>query len=169
MSAVFKLLLWFAMWAPLVSLLEYGTHRWIMHRANRWLDPNLEQLESHRAHHRGANDDDLLDVPLKYCLMLTSPAFAVLFLCGLSTGFTAVLIPAAALLAWCFLYPLLWARVHRAIHGLEANWFQRLGPVYRFYRDHHLMHHATAKANYGTIFPCTDILFSTMRDRRRLA
>ena len=24
-------ILWFVMWAPLVALLEYGTHRWIMH------------------------------------------------------------------------------------------------------------------------------------------
>jgi sterol desaturase/sphingolipid hydroxylase (fatty acid hydroxylase superfamily) len=160
-------ILWFVMWAPLVALLEYGTHRWIMHKGNRILDPKLEYLKYHRAHHRGANDDDFVDVPLKDCLLLTSPFFFLLAVWGLAIGSpAAVAIPATALLAWCFFYTCLWARVHRAIHGIEMNWFQRSGSVFRFYRDRHLQHHVNAKVNYGTLFPWTDYLFFTWRDRK---
>ena len=46
-------LIWFLIWTPLVALLEYATHRWIMHMANRVLDPKLSQLHAHDAHHGG--------------------------------------------------------------------------------------------------------------------
>lgn len=160
-------MLWFAIWAPLVALLEYGTHRWIMHVANRLLDPQLRQLKSHAAHHKGANTPEFVDVPLRNCLLLTSPAFLLLASWGLAIGpWSAVVIPATALLAWSFLYKYLWERMHRAIHGVESNWFQRCGLMFRFFRNHHLKHHANGRVNYGTVFPWTDYLFCTWRDRR---
>jgi fatty acid hydroxylase family protein len=158
------LILWLAIWAPLVAVLEYGVHRWIMHKGNHLLDPTLDHLKSHGAHHKGANEGEFVDAPLKDCLSLTSPVFILLTLWGLAVGpFSAVVIPAAALLAWSFLYAYLWTRVHRAIHGIEANWFQRTGPVFQFFRDHHFKHHGNAKVNYGAVFPWTDYLFLTWR------
>jgi fatty acid hydroxylase family protein len=160
-------ILWFAIWAPLVAMLEYGVHRCIMHKANRLLDPKLDHLKSHGAHHKGANDDEFVDTPLKHCVLLTSPAFILLTVWGLAMGpFSAVVIPAAALLAWSFLYTYLWTRIHRAIHGIEANWFQRCGPVFQFFRDHHFKHHVNARVNFGAVFPWTDYLFLTWRDRK---
>ena len=158
-------ILWFAIWAPLVAMLEYGAHRWIMHKNNRRLDPGLDYLKCHGAHHDGVNDDESVDVPLKDCVLLTSPAFVLLAAWGFAMGpFSAIVIPAAALVAWCLLYTYLWSRMHRAIHGIETNWFQRSGRAFRFFRDHHLKHHVNAKVNYGTVFPWTDYLFSTWRD-----
>ena len=158
---------WFAIWAPLIAMLEYGAHRWIMHKANQLLDPKLDHLKSHAAHHKGANDDEFVNTPLKDCVLLTSPALILLAVWGLAMGpFSAVVIPAAALLAWSFLYTYLWTRIHRAIHDIEANWFQRSGPVFRFFRDHHLKHHVIAKVNYGTVFPWTDYLFFTWGGRK---
>ena len=58
-------MLWFAIGGPLIALLEYGTHRWIMHVANRLLDPQLHHLKSHAAHHKGENTPEFVDVPLK--------------------------------------------------------------------------------------------------------
>jgi hypothetical protein len=160
-------ILWFAIWAPLVAMLEYGVHRWIMHKANQLLDPKLDHLKSHRAHHKGANESEFVDTPLKDCVLLTSPAFILLTVWGLAIGpFSAVLIPAAALLAWSFLYTYLWTRIHRAIHGIEANWFQRSGRLFQFFRDHHFKHHVDAKVNYGAVFPWTDYLFLTWRDAK---
>jgi uncharacterized membrane protein YgcG len=170
LQCLFEYLLWFVIWAPLIALLEYGTHRWIMHLANRLLDPKLQQLKSHGKHHKGANAAEFIDVPLKNCLLLTSPAFLVLVVWGLAVGpWTAVLIPMAALLTWSFLYKYLWARMHRAIHDVESNWFQHCGPVFRFFRNHHLKHHANAHLNYGTVFPWTDYLFFTWRERKASA
>lgn len=160
-------MLWFVIWAPLIALLEYVTHRWIMHKAKPVLDPQLRQLRSHAAHHRGANEPEFIDVPLKNCLLLTSPALLLVVLWGLAIGpWSAVAMPVAALLAWSFIYKYLWARMHRAIHGVESNWFERCGPMFRFFRNHHLRHHANARVNYGTVFPWTDYLFFTWRDRR---
>jgi fatty acid hydroxylase family protein len=157
-----QFLMWFLLWMPLVALLEYAAHRWIMHQATRLLDPTLSQFKSHGMHHQGDNDQELVDIPLKNCLLLTGPFFLVLAAIGLATGsLAAMAIPAAALLAWSFLYTWLWSQMHRAIHGTEANWFRRCGPVFRFFRNHHLRHHAHATVNFGTVFPWTDYLFFT--------
>jgi hypothetical protein len=157
-----QFMLWFLLWMPLVALLEYAAHRWIMHRATRLLDPALSQFKSHGMHHQGANDPELVDIPLKNCLLLTGPFFLLLGGVGLLAGsLPAVAIPAAALLTWSFLYTYLWTQMHRAIHGTEANWFRRCGPVFRFFRNHHLKHHVHAAVNYGTVFPWTDYLFFT--------
>ena len=51
--------------------------------------------------------------------------------------------------------------MHRAIHGIESNWFRYLGPLYRFYRRHHLQHHHQPRTNFGTLFPVTDYVFFT--------
>jgi len=158
---------WLAIWAPLIAMLEYGAHRCIMHKANQLLDPKLDHLKSHGTHHKGANDDEFVDAPLKDCVLLTSPALILLAVWGLaSSSFSVVLIPAAALLTWSLLYTYLWARIHRAIHGIEVNWFQRSGRVFQFFRDHHLEHHVNARVNYGAVFPWTDHLFFTWRDRK---
>jgi hypothetical protein len=104
----------------------------------------------------------MVDVPLKNCLLLTGPFFVVLAGVGFVTGsLSAMALPAAALLSWSLLYTYLWTHMHRAIHGTKANWFRRCGPVFRFFRDHHLQHHAHAGVNFGTVFPWTDYLFFT--------
>ena len=80
----------------------------------------------------------------------------------LKYGFVA---PALALLTWSFVYAYLWNRMHRAIHDVEGNWFRRSGPIFRFFSNHHLQHHAHANVNYGTVFPWTDYLFCTRAPR----
>lgn len=130
--------------------------------ANRVLDPKLSQLHAHDAHHGGANDHEHVDMPLKNCLLLTSPLFLALLGWGLIVGpLSSVAIPAAALFAWTVVYTYLWTRIHRAIHGLESNWFDRAVPFFRLFRDHHLRHHVHGNVNYGTVFPMTDYLFFT--------
>jgi len=158
--------MWFVLWAPLVALLEYATHRWIMHKANRLLDPQLTQLKAHMTHHKGHNDHEFVDMPLKNCFLLICPALALLVAWGVAVGpLASVVIPAAALLSWSFFYTYLWTQMHRAIHGVESNWFRKSGPIFRFFRDHHLKHHANGRANYGTVFPWTDYVFFTWHER----
>jgi hypothetical protein len=170
-SATFAWLLGFLFWLvalmPYVALVEYGTHRWIMHKSNRWLDRKGEQLEAHATHHAGANSGEFVDIPLRNCLLLATPVLVTLAVWALMVGsWSAVILPGVAMLAWCFLYTYLWTRLHRAIHGVERNWFARGGPVFRFFRNHHLRHHANAGVNYGTLFPWTDYLFFTWRRRK---
>jgi hypothetical protein len=159
-------LMWFLIWTPLVALLEYATHRWIMHKANRLLDPRLNQLKAHVTHHRGSNDDEFVDMPLKNCLVLSCPFLLLLLGGGFIAGaLGSVIIPAAAFLTWSFVYTYLWTRMHRAIHGVENNWFRKIGPAFRFFRNHHLRHHVHANGNYGTVFPVTDYVFFTWLGR----
>jgi hypothetical protein len=157
-----QFLVWFLIWTPVVALLEYATHRWIMHMANRLLDSRLGQFRAHLAHHQGANNSELVDMPWRNCLLLASPLLLGLAIWGLSWGRPeGIVIPGAALLAWTMLYAYLWTRIHRAIHGVERNWLRRNRRLFRFYRDHHLRHHVNAAVNYGTVFPWTDYLFFT--------
>lgn len=161
-------LAWFVGLVPFVALVEYGTHRWIMHMANRLLDPKLEQLEAHGAHHSGENGHKFVDMPLRNCLLLATPVLLALAVWGFAVGpWSAVLAPAAAMLTWCFVYTYLWTRLHRAIHGVEQNWFGRSGPLFRFFRNHHLRHHVNEGVNYGTVFPWTDYVFFTWHRRKR--
>lgn len=161
---------WLLIWSPAVALLEYAAHRWIMHKANPPLDPDLCQLKAHGKHHQGDNGLDYVDVPLLNTLRLTAPLFLIVFLCGLVAGQAAsTLAPAAALLAWTVFYVYLWNRMHRAIHGVETNWFRRCGPLYRFYRRHHLRHHHQPRTNFGTVFPITDYVFCTWATTRHRA
>ncbi|MEQ8789343.1 MAG: sterol desaturase family protein [Pirellulaceae bacterium] len=160
-------LLWLVALTPFVALVEYGAHRWIMHKPNHWLDRKGVQLEAHTAHHGGANGGEFVDIPLRNCLLLATPVLLTLAVWGLATGsWRAVVAPTAAMLAWCFLYSFLWSHLHRAIHGVEHNWLARGGPVFRFFRNHHLRHHVNAGVNYGTLFPWTDYLFFTWRRRK---
>jgi len=160
-------LLWFAALTPFVALVEYGAHRWIMHKSNRWLDPKRVQFAAHATHHAGANSGEFVDIPLRNCLLLATPVLVTLAVWALVLGsWSAVIVPGAAMLAWCFIYTYLWSRLHRAIHGVERNWFARSGPVFRLYRKHHLRHHVDARVNYGTLFPWTDYVFFTWRSRK---
>ena len=155
-------LVWFLIWMPLIALLEYATHRWIMHTANRLLDPKLRQLKAHGTHHQGTNEEEFVDMPWRNCLLLVSPLLLLLVGWGVAVGsLSSVVIPCAALLSWTILYTYLWTRIHRAIHGVETNWFQRSGFLFRFFRDHHLRHHVHATVNYGTVFPWMDYLLFT--------
>jgi hypothetical protein len=154
--------IWFVIWCPVVALLEYATHRWIMHKVNRLLDPGLLQLKSHGKHHQGSNHHDLVDMPVINGLRLTAPFLLAVLVWGYVVGpATSVLAPGLALLSWSFVYTWLWNRMHRAIHDVEKNWFRRSGPLFRFFLNHHLQHHKHANVNYGTVFPWTDYLFGT--------
>ena len=155
-------LAWFLIWMPLVALLEYATHRWIMHMANRLLDPKLSQLHAHGTHHEGGNGQEFVDMPWRNCLLLASPFFVLLRRLGIGRGFHFERRDSRrALLSWTIIYTYLWTRIHRAIHGVENNWVRRNRRVYRFFRDHHLRHHVNDSVNYGTVFPWTDYVFFT--------
>jgi sterol desaturase/sphingolipid hydroxylase (fatty acid hydroxylase superfamily) len=138
-----------------------------MHKTSRLVDPKLDHLKSHGAHHRGENEDEFVNAPLADCVLMTSPVLISLGAWGLAIGpVSDVAIPIATLLAWSCIYAYLWTRIHRAIHGIETNWFGRSGCLFRFFRQHHLKHHANSGVNFGAVFPWTDYLFFTWGVRK---
>ena len=162
LSWLLQFVIWFLLWTPVVALVEYATHRWIMHMANRLLDPTLRQFQTHQSHHEGSNEADLVDMPWKNALLLAAPFFLGLIAWGLLVGpLASIVIPGAAFLLWTLVYTYLWTRIHRAIHDVENNWFRRMHIIFRFFRDHHLRHHIHPTTNYATVFPWTDYLFFT--------
>jgi len=157
---------WFA-WMPFVALLEYATHRWIMHSFNRWLDPKQVQLRAHVAHHQGEDNADFIDTPVRNCVILTAPFMVVTLGVTAITGAWAIgAMVAMSLLAWCFVYAWAWTVIHRSIHETGAAWFRGTGPVFRYYYDHHMGHHDRVGTNFGTLFPMTDYLFGTVARAR---
>lgn len=164
-----QFILWFVALAPLVAFLEYATHRWIMHWANRLLDPQLVYLKNHGTHHRGHNEGEFVEMPLRNCLLITSPVWLLLIIRGALLGSVlAFAIPAAAMFTWCVGYSYLWTRVHRAIHEPVQNRHHTAGRLFSILRDHHLMHHAHPQRNFGTLFPWTDYLFFTAYRRKTI-
>src|SRR4028119_2318455 len=81
-----QFVVWLVLWTPVVALLEYATHRWIMHLGNRLLDPELVHLKAHGMHHQGMNDDGFVDIRFRDCLLLTAPVFLLLAIWGLTMG-----------------------------------------------------------------------------------
>lgn len=91
---------WLLIWSPAIALLEYATHRWIMHKANPVLDPELCQLKAHGKHHQRDNCLEFVDVPLRNTLRLTAPLFLIVLAWGLCiSGPDSTVPPATALLA----------------------------------------------------------------------
>ena len=67
---------------------------------------------------------------------------------------------AALVVATSCVYAALWSIIHSAHHDLRFRWCERV-PGYRYWRDHHLTHHAKPNCNFGTVFPWTDLFFGT--------
>lgn len=160
----------FGGWLPVVAVLEYATHRWIMHHSNRWLDPKQSQLKAHGAHHQGDDAYELLDMPIGNCAILTSPFFVITLIAGAITGaWTIAFAACVGLMAWWFVYAWLWTTIHRAIHEKGAAWFRKTGPIFNYFYSHHMKHHEQVTSNYGTVFPFTDYLFATVKREKQRA
>ncbi len=132
------------------ALAEYFIHRYWMHAP---FGPSIRLFYWHAIRHHNAGDNSVnVDIPVWQCALVALPwlvAFAFLSPWLLAAGCGAVVF-----------YSRLWTRVHRAIHGLERNWAERL-PTYAAWRRHHEGHHERPGRNFGTLFIFTDRLFGT--------
>jgi hypothetical protein len=140
-----------------LSALEYSVHRWVMHR------PKSAYWQSHSLdHHRdGKNDDEYIAPQWRNVAIFL--ALGSLPMMTISLEAPIVL---GALMVW---WRITWWRVHLLAHGLSDRWVTTtlLCPWTLWIVRHHQQHHRTPAANFGAIFPVTDIVMLTFRFPRK--
>lgn len=152
---VVRVLTWSAGSLLLVAVVEYLVHRHLMHHHRPFLDKLGLQIVFHGhaiIHHRNGRNDSNVTLPIYTHAVWAFP----------SIGVVALFDPVgAAILAAAYLgHPLLWTKLHRAIHGLEDNWTKSLW-FYDLIAHHHWEHHRRPGKNFGALFIFTDYLFGT--------
>lgn len=131
----------------LYAALEYGVHRWDMHRpqSRRFLSHTVEH---HGQGHMGQHQASLSLRNVAEVYLLTSPAtLAIGWLLGSGSAFG---ICWALFLVWS---SFAWTAVHRNIHGEPGYWYAwLLCPWLATVKWNHLRHHANPKRGFGGMF-----------------
>lgn len=153
-------------WTSLIvyaAAVEYGSHRWWMHKPGGlyWMYENHAIL-----HHAGSRNDVNVDMPVWVPLVGVSP---YLVLAGVFAAWHPRLwITLSLTIVAAWLYSYAWTHIHRGAHDLESHWLHRL-PLYNVIREHHLAHHRQPNANFGAIFWFSDRVFGTRAKREVMA
>lgn len=149
------------------SFIEFGTHRWIMHRLCPLIPYGYEHTTSHHAVF-GSGETYHATQPwmLAHGIGFTWREYLLFpILCS------ALYIPVELIvgrplyvgaLASVFFGLIAFDTLHRRFHNPKDTWFQRSKP-FRFLRDHHRRHHADMATNFNVVFPLADFVFRTLK------
>jgi sterol desaturase/sphingolipid hydroxylase (fatty acid hydroxylase superfamily) len=139
------------------GLFEYAVHRWVLHRETSLDDARLPGNRTHLAHHAAPDALDRLNVQLSESLPVC--AAYCLLMWALTGDWRATVFLYDGLMLGYFFYEYLDYQAH---HGAAR------GPVVRYFRRYHLLHHhCDAEARFGVTSPLFDLLFGTYRVERR--
>jgi hypothetical protein len=153
----------------IANLIEYGVHRWPMHRNL----PGAEfMLRLHMIHHNYFDEHEYRLRKYPDYVALVFPAivlnlltlFVVLpiaYLVFLTVGKNAALLFIATVMG----YYLLMQLIHVATHTDESHWINSIPGIEYLWRHHYIHHHHSemAHANYNFIIPVSDWIFGTNR------
>jgi sterol desaturase/sphingolipid hydroxylase (fatty acid hydroxylase superfamily) len=139
------------------GLIEYAIHRWVLHRESRIDDARLHGNRVHLAHHADPYALDRLNVQLSESLPVCA---AYCLLAWAATGsWRATVFLYDGLMLGYFFYEYLDYQAH---HGAAR------GPLIRYFRRYHLLHHhCAAQARFGVTSPLFDLVFGTYRVARK--
>lgn len=148
------------------TLVEYASHRWLMHVRHRWTAPAWDAHVG-RHHHYYLSDAPTWDRPRDIWLILFSP-IDIVALVLIVAGPLAILwyligdAAGALVVATCIAYFLAYEALHLTFHLPDGHPALRVGPLAAM-RAHHLRHHllADTHANYAVVLPLWDRLFGT--------
>lgn len=146
------------------SIIEWGTHRWVMHRHT--LSSRIFR-EHAIEHHRDwfptceatPEETPQSRINLRFegrtlfwfmAASLPITAFAVV-----GTWLNAVLPLAWAALVWW-----IWSEIHDEMHFPRARWFARI-PLFHFWHRWHCEHHRRQRKNFGIVCIGADFLLGT--------
>ncbi len=149
-----------------VSLFEYATHRWLMHRPRiaRLLRSKylFQTFDAHIKHHGPCyaqfnHEEDpcgLLNLAISIgseLLAVAVPATIAFFI----DPITSVMLVAAALS-----HGILWNAVHKEMHRPQHTWFAD-SKIFRYLARHHFLHHRHMNTNFNTLFLGFDLVLGT--------
>lgn len=148
-----------------MNLLEYFSHRYLMHRRTRLMPYAFEAhaLRHHRsfaeAHMSIASAREIGLIvfgvrEIALFLLATLPGFALLAcLASRNAGLLAV--------AAVFVHYLLYEGLHLVSHLPEAHWVARQA-IFASSRRRHARHHGAVRKNFNVTLPLSDWLFGTL-------
>lgn len=154
------------------SLVEYTTHRWLMHRMRTARALGLKFLATlcfnHMAlHHKRGYDhedheeDDHLSHILIAAACVGMPMVPIVWLIDPFTVGVGVV--------FSVVYSVGWWLVHLEMHRKEGRFFAR-NAIFRFLERRHQLHHHYPNTNYNVVLPLWDWLLGTYHvteDQRR--
>jgi len=148
-----------------MNLLEYTSHRWLMHRRTRLLPYAFEaHTLQHHASFSAANM--AVESPREFRLILFGTRQIVLFMIATLPGFAllAWLAPKNAVLlavAMVFVHYLLYEGLHLIDHLPADHALCRFRALASF-RRRHAAHHGNARRGFNVTFPLSDWIFRTL-------
>jgi hypothetical protein len=153
-----------------MNLLEYGSHRYLMHRRTRALP---YAYAAHTLRHHACFPERALAVtsPRELWLILFGPREVALFALATAPPFALLACLAsrntAALAAASMLaHYLLYEGLHLVSHLPDEHWLSR-GRALAGFRRRHARHHGAASEAFNVTFPLGDWLFGTLGQARR--
>jgi len=155
------------------NLVEYGIHRWPMHRN---IGPMAFMLKLHMVHHNYFDENEFSVATFEDYEMVVFPPFVLnmlslavtLPLAGIAylvAGMNVAMIFIATVMGYYLLMQLL----HVFAHIPKGHLVHRI-PGVDYIRNHHCIHHdhsEMANANFNFIIPISDWLFGTSRTEGR--
>jgi len=152
---------------PVLSLMEYILHRYLMHRntAAKFLQNSYlaDTFRNHAIIHHGKcyaifneekGDCAEIDVRVKPRTMLTvmvPPCLSILFFDPIAS---------LVLFTGGIINGTLWSEIHDEMHRPRGAWFCDLR-AYRYLKRRHYLHHRHPGTNFNTLFPMWDWILGT--------
>jgi len=160
----------------LANIVEYGVHRWLMHRHIKYM---AFMLKLHMVHHNYFDEAEYYLRTFQDYKMVVFPPVVLnmltLFI-TLPLAYVAFLVAgknvALLFIATVMLYYLLMQILHVFAHTAKNHWIHRV-PGIDYLRIHHNIHHdhdEMTRCNYNFVIPLSDWLFDTsnIQPRSRL-
>jgi hypothetical protein len=153
---------------PLLSLIEYLIHRYLMHkRTVIWLSKGgylAEVFRNHAITHHARcymllNSDsgkcatiNITVQPLTSLLVIALPCVMMFAI----DPTTSVVLLVGGLVSGC-----IWSVIHSEMHRPKGSWFSNVA-VYLYLKRRHFLHHRYPNTNFNTLLPMWDPIFGTV-------
>lgn len=155
---------WLVIWSVVMSFVEWGAHRYTMHRKSplhRWFPGVYERhaVGHHRTfYHQFDREPDPdgqwlnIHFGVNPSLPIAAPILVALWLISPASSVTLAIVVSA--------HHLTWNLIHEEMHIPSGRWFARTA-VYRFLARHHYLHHRYPGKCYNVTLPIADLVLGT--------
>ncbi len=167
-NLIVQFLVAFIVSTVLMSFIEHGVHRFLMHRKS-WLCrfPVIKKVFDHHAIlHHGQYHKQFRDEPVPrgtergLKLSVREGFFEALPVAALISIFSWPC--AVTFVAVVCLHHKLWNLIHLEMHKPEQRFFADY-PIFKYLARHHCLHHMHGNTNHNVVLPLADYVLGTVR------
>lgn len=167
LNLITEFLGWFIVSAVLMSFIEHGVHRYLMHRKG-WLcrfSVIRKIFDHHAVLHHGQYHKQFRDEPVErgmergLKLSVREGFFEALPVSALIAIFSWPC--AVTFVAIVCLHHKLWNLIHLEMHKPENRFFADY-PIFQYLARHHYLHHRHGNTNFNVVLPLADYMLGTV-------